>query len=235
MSVKPKGTCRGPKCVRAVHAKGLCKTHGAQARSGKPLTPIRDHVVRGRFIRCTFAGCDRPHSSKGLCATHYDQTRKGRTLRLPRSKAKTGEYPETCTYGTCNGVTHVRGLCVTHYGRGISQHLRDAVLRAQGGRCLCGDTDAGPSGTWHLDHDHSCTQHGHASYCQECIRGLLCRDCNVKGLSWYEAKRASGMAPMDPLETWVHRRVIVTGDPWLATVQVRIVDIRSHVESDRTT
>jgi hypothetical protein len=212
--------CAGPQCNRPVYAKGLCKTHGAQARTAGVLTPIRPAIRRGRNAGCAFPDCPRPHSSKGWCSTHYDQQRKGRTMRTPRAKAKPGEYPIACTYANCNGPTHVKGVCLTHYGRGVSQYVRDAILAAQGGACLCGDANPGPDGTWHLDHDHTCDRHGPDTYCLQCLRAMLCRDCNVKLLSWYEAKRACGMAPIEPFETWANRRLIVTGDPWAATVAI---------------
>lgn len=218
--------CSGPGCDRLVYAKDLCKTHGAQARLGKALTPIRRVVRRGAGARCTLDGCDRPHSAQGLCGTHYDQQRKGRQMRTPRAKAPAGEYPKGCTYPGCDVRAHVRGLCVKHYGRGVSQYVRDALLAAQDGHCLCGSTDPSPHPTWHLDHDHTCALHGQDSYCLQCLRGMLCRDCNVKALSWYEAKRAVGMPPVEPLEMWIHRRIMVTGDPWTMGVQVQVGDVR---------
>lgn len=37
----PDGTCYGPRCNRAVYARGLCKPHYTQARLGKELKPLR--------------------------------------------------------------------------------------------------------------------------------------------------------------------------------------------------
>jgi hypothetical protein len=44
----------------------------------------------------------------------------------------------------------------------------------------CGDPDPGtPSGVWHVDHDHKCCSGNHGRTCGNCIRGLLCRWCNL--------------------------------------------------------
>lgn len=62
------------------------------------------------------------------------------------------------------------------YGIGIDQ--RDAMLAAQGDVCaICGGDD--PVGyDWCTDHDHACCpKRGHS--CGSCIRGILCRKCNL--------------------------------------------------------
>lgn len=49
---------------------------------------------------------------------------------------------------------------------------------ARRGRCgICGTTDPGGKGYWHLDHDHNCCPPGKG--CSTCVRGLLCHHCNI--------------------------------------------------------
>lgn len=53
------------------------------------------------------------------------------------------------------------------------------LLDAQGGVCaICGTSEAGGKGRFHVDHDHACCP-GRKS-CGVCIRGLLCSRCNQK-------------------------------------------------------
>jgi hypothetical protein len=61
------------------------------------------------------------------------------------------------------------------YGMTVEQY--DAMLEAQGGGCaVCGGgTQDGRR--LHVDHDHGCCP-GRRS-CGRCIRGILCRACNL--------------------------------------------------------
>lgn len=51
------------------------------------------------------------------------------------------------------------------------------LLATQGGCAICGTSDPGGKGRFHVDHDHECCPGKHS--CGRCIRGLLCTRCNV--------------------------------------------------------
>ncbi len=58
----------------------------------------------------------------------------------------------------------------------------DRLFENQGRKCAaCGSTDSGekPPRTWHIDHDHACCPNRRGGTCGKCIRGILCRPCNM--------------------------------------------------------
>jgi hypothetical protein len=57
----------------------------------------------------------------------------------------------------------------------------EELFEKQGRICaVCNSDDSGelPPRTWHIDHDHSCCP-GRKQTCGKCIRGILCRWCNL--------------------------------------------------------
>lgn len=59
----------------------------------------------------------------------------------------------------------------------ITAERFDELLVAQHGCCaICGTNDPGGR-PWHIDHDHACCR-GKGS-CGQCVRGLLCTNCNL--------------------------------------------------------
>lgn len=77
------------------------------------------------------------------------------------------------------------------YGLSIARY--NAIWRAQGFRCaLCGDdSEACDSGIpheansiWQIDHDHTCCGPSRSRGC--CVRGILCKPCNLNRLPTYE-------------------------------------------------
>ena len=61
------------------------------------------------------------------------------------------------------------------YGLTVERYMD--MLEDQGHACaICGSPEPGGTGAWCIDHDHACCD-GVGS-CGECVRGLLCSQCN---------------------------------------------------------
>lgn len=57
---------------------------------------------------------------------------------------------------------------------GITAESFATLLEGQGGGCaICGAEEA----AWHVDHDHTCCPSTRT--CGKCVRGILCRGCNI--------------------------------------------------------
>jgi len=100
--------------------------------------------------------------------------------------------PMQCTHEDgCDREAKAKGQCMKHYMRGrykqtrhgISADQKIELLNQQGGVCaICGTDSPGANG-WEVDHDHECCAGKNS--CGNCIRGLLCLNCN-SGISRFE-------------------------------------------------
>lgn len=101
---------------------------------------------------------------------------------------------------------------------GLSDATYDGLIEDQDGKCAgCGVSQG--RNAWHIDHDHACCP-GEKT-CGKCVRGLLCRDCNLAlgharedigrllGLADYLAGfRGNGNLPVNQFSV---RRSVATG------------------------
>jgi hypothetical protein len=73
------------------------------------------------------------------------------------------------------------------YKYGITLEVFEEMLESQGGRCAICDKGAdAEERAMHVDHDHKCCPYTkNQKICGRCIRGILCRHCNVS-LGWLE-------------------------------------------------
>jgi hypothetical protein len=160
---------------------------------------------------CQFGGCEGVVSAKGLCTGHYQQSSKGQALTPLRKKRPSSVYramlergiieclacgkdKPASEYSVLSAAGMPRPYCkpcnaervrLSHYN--VTKGFLDLLLGFQQGRCaICLVADAGEK-AMHIDHDHACCP-GRRS-CGECVRGLVCSNCNAYGLSWYEALR----------------------------------------------
>lgn len=192
-------TCAVPVCELKPRCKGLCNAHYARAlkNDGDPGTTPINRAVKSRG--CLFPDCGNKHGSGGYCAGHALQLKKGKQLtelrRYHDSTARDADGNRFC--GTCsawkqpdqfhrtaNTADGLASRCVDcRRGRKLAENFRlsqaeyDRMLTAQGGGCaICGGASRNGAAL-SVDHDHACCETKGKS-CGECVRGLLCEDCN---------------------------------------------------------
>lgn len=183
--VNPPEFCTLEGCPRPHNSKGLCRPHyAAWLRTGNP---------ERQSSECRFEACGRKTKAKGLCQTHHKQHRRGIELH-PINEAKAiGGRAEKSEYtppggGTCNlpgcerpkrkGSPTCRD-CSSRAGRhGITPEKLISLVSGE----VCENPGCQRPATGrdlHIDHDHRCCPYGTPKMCGKCIRGVLCRGCNL--------------------------------------------------------
>jgi hypothetical protein len=127
--------------------------------SGKPRRKFNIQPEDGAYRVC--ARCSVP---KLLEEFYSSRTTYCRVCVSDRHKETLAKIPEI----------NKRYAVKRYYG--ITLEDKEAMLAAQGGKCLiCGGTESRGKG-WAVDHDHSCCPG--TKTCGKCIRGILCSTCN---------------------------------------------------------
>lgn len=169
-------SCTFPGCGKAHQAHGLCTGHNQQRNRGKKLAPLR----------ATHRSDIRDEHGRKLCTTCQTWLSVDEFYPAKRSRDKLCVYCKRCD----------RALRIKrNYNISLEQY--DEMLADQGG--VCAICQGQPKGDWsfHIDHDHACCPNKMES-CGQCIRGLLCEDCN-RVLGMFNDKVARFEAAIDYL------------------------------------
>ncbi|MGW0186850.1 endonuclease domain-containing protein [Streptomyces sp. NPDC003362] len=186
--------CAVGDCQAEAKKKSMCGKH-YQIERRKAMPP------------CSFDGCDRPLDDKNLklCSGHRSQISRGQELMplfAPRGSLAKDGMKKCHGCGVLRPVGDYSVRAASADGRqnrcincainrklakySINRTQYEMLLEAQGGGCaICGTRQCSSGNRLAVDHDHSCCP-GERS-CGRCIRGLLCQNCNARGLGWYEA------------------------------------------------
>ena len=135
-------------------------------------------------MRCSMCKEEKPESEfppsvfargSGWCRA-CNRERARRALATPEGREAAREASRR--FYSAKGPDYGRGKSRLHR-YGLTEEAFAALIVAQGGQCaICGTTEPGGSGAWHVDHDHACCP-GRVTCGGKCIRGLLCNRCNV--------------------------------------------------------
>lgn len=181
--------CRVPECPYVVETQGMCSKHYQQfhyestrgATKTKKNRKNRDITGAPLDLRCTFEGCSRKEFNPGLCAGHYYQKLKTGVLRPLHERLPCPVRGCEDTYSALKGKNNV---CIRHSALGIKYNLseKDLVTLLEPG--VCSNPGCGSAVRLHVDHDHNCCPYDKKfptvtqKSCGECVRGILCSNCN---------------------------------------------------------
>lgn len=204
-------TCTYPGCSKPIETVGFCKKHYHQFQyeATRGLTKSRKNRKKRDLdgnpldLRCTFPGCDLPDFNPGLCAGHYYQRLRGEDLTPLREMRE-------CPVNGCGGRFSVKlsrsGVCRRCSSTARRFSLSPEQLIALFSDNICSNPGCGETEGLHIDHDHSCCPRGAVkkesarSSCGKCVRGLLCRNCNL-ALGQLEESKPRILGLLEYLET----------------------------------
>lgn len=175
---KVRGICSFEGCERPHKSKGYCESHYAQYhyRGGDTtlMTPLR--MTKPPVKVCTYEGCGRVEECRGLCYSHWAIQKRGEELRPIRATLRfTPE--DSCAYPNCPNTPKQKHLCTKHAYLWVKYRLTPVKIETlfTGASCqVCNRSDI----RLHVDHDHTCCSDSERT-CGNCIRGLLCSNCNT--------------------------------------------------------
>lgn len=136
--------------------------------------------------------CEKAFTGRGssqLCSPcRYSPTRNRECVRCKKSSAWPGRVAaclECRRYEARQNYTIEQSRCrkaELKYGLPIGGFKK--LLEDQDFKCACcaGDLDLAGTYSVHVDHDHKCCAGGRTNSrpaCGNCVRGILCRHCNV--------------------------------------------------------
>ena len=187
------------RCELPVEARGLCRMHYREvlADVDVPKRPRSKWVnPDGSRMVCRERECGEPVRIAGLCGLHYDRDRRKRVSTVsgadrvcPVSGCGRKKIPSASLCGRCRQA---------RWRYGLTDEQFEEMMLPQNRKCHnpgCGVDNV----ELHLDHDHSCCPPGKFESrtrlsCGSCVRGWLCRPCNVSlGMLQESPRRIEGL------------------------------------------
>lgn len=178
----PRGVCIVDSCSDLATSKKMCGMHYARlVRNGSTDTPtskVKYVAPDGSRVSCSVHDCSTAAVARSLCSRHYSILLRGGD---PEMSGRTKKCPVTDCW---RDIGIKAGLCTDHnrtkwlYGLTQDQFLEMNLPENK----MCGNSGCGGTEELGIDHDHSCCSYTtfNTKYsCGNCVRGWLCRGCNV--------------------------------------------------------
>lgn len=196
--------CFKPGCSKPVETQGLCKQHYGNfhymttrgLEKGRRNRKLTDYDGVKTTLPCTFDGCTNQEFNPGFCAGHYYQKLRGEEMRPLLERA---DCPVPGCEDTYNVKSTRSGVCRTHSGVMWRFTLtRDQLITIMQ-PLICSSPGCDRVDRLSIDHDHSCCPYvpdkrGRKVSCGQCVRGLLCSNCNTAlGLLGENVSRIEGL------------------------------------------
>lgn len=144
---------------------GLCYSHQRRRRNGEEMKPLRSLRTREEMLQ-------RDDNGNKMCSRCREWLPESAFRSAPRNT---------------DGLHSFCGRCQADSSHNMSVEMRRNLLEQQKSVCagpgceLVFEAHGGPYKTWCVDHDKT---HCPGSYsCGECIRALLCNNCNKQARS----------------------------------------------------
>lgn len=160
----------GGRCIfdgcgqRSARLDGLCSSHGRQKSAGRELVPIQHRKIEGEST--AFLRNSRGEKRCSACLDWKPET----DFHVSRTR------PDGLV-NSCRPCALGSGIRSRLKAFNITEEQYDEMLERQDGACaICKRTQ--PGRRLAIDHDHACCP-GKSGSCGSCVRGLLCRACNV--------------------------------------------------------
>lgn len=180
--------CLHLNCDDPIKTRGLCSKHYQRSQAGKkPSKGFRETKwvnPDGTRKTCSRESCESPVKVSGLCSPHYHAHNK---IGTDREKKGMRECPVP---GCGRQMAYRKIMCAKcnqtcwRYGLTLERWVEMNQNRQ------CSNKACTSPENLHIDHDHSCTCHGTFNArdrvsCGVCVRGWLCRSCNL-GLGYFK-------------------------------------------------
>lgn len=169
--------CLVPDCERRTFSRDLCHQHYKRLRQGQIAAeyfPMRSG--KSPLGICRYLGCDVLTPGQTHCDIHSAGLQAEPGIQARIFDGPYSRY-QPCAVEGCSLLAANKRLCKIHLTRatnfGIDADRFLALLAVT--HCeICGRE----AKSLHIDHDHGCCS-AQARSCGKCIRGMICRNCNM--------------------------------------------------------